>query len=41
MKVRNIGSRGLLFVFPDYQVFPEVSLTIQIYVIVGKKHIFI
>lgn len=41
MKVRKIGSRGLLFVFPDYQVFPQVTLTIQIYVIIGKKHIFI
>jgi len=41
MEVRNIGSRGLLFIFPNFQVFPQVSLTIQIYVIVGKKHIFI
>lgn len=41
MKVQKIGSRGLLFVFPDFQVFSQVSLTIQIYVIIGYKHIFI
>jgi len=41
MKVQKIGSRGLLFVFPDFQVFPQVSLTIQIFVIIGDKHIFI
>ena len=41
MKVQKNGSRGLIFVFPDFQAFPQVTLTIQIYVIVGKKNIFI
>ena len=41
MKVQKIGTRGLLFIFPNYKPFPQVDLTIQIYVINGNKHIYI
>jgi glyoxylase-like metal-dependent hydrolase (beta-lactamase superfamily II) len=41
-RTRKIGSRGLLFIFPDYRPFhPDVPLSIQIYVINGDKHLFI
>ncbi|MFX1316833.1 MAG: MBL fold metallo-hydrolase, partial [Promethearchaeota archaeon] len=41
MKVQKIGSRGYLFIFPDFNPFPQVSMSIQIYVINGKSHLFI
>ncbi|MCK4779682.1 MAG: hypothetical protein KAT57_05825 [Candidatus Lokiarchaeota archaeon] len=39
--VQNIGSRGLIFVFPDFLTSEKVLMTIQIYVINAKKHLFI
>ncbi len=41
MNVEELGSRGLLFTFPDFIPFPQVPMPIQIYVIKGKKNLFI
>ena len=41
MEVQEIGTRGLLFTFPDFNPFPQISISIQIYAIIGKNHIFI
>ncbi|MFX0144814.1 MAG: MBL fold metallo-hydrolase [Candidatus Hodarchaeota archaeon] len=41
MEVQKIGTRGLLFSFPNFKVFPQVEVTIQIYVINEEKHLFI
>ncbi|MFW9969412.1 MAG: MBL fold metallo-hydrolase [Candidatus Odinarchaeota archaeon] len=41
MLVQNIGNRGLLFIFPDFLTSERVLMTIQIYVINAKKHLFI
>jgi len=41
MEVQEIGSRGLLFTFPDFNPFPQISFSIQNYTIIGKNHIFI
>ncbi len=41
MKVQKIGSRGFLFTFPDFIPYPQVPMSIQIYVINGKNHLFI
>ena len=41
MMVQNVGSRGLVFIFPDFLTSEKVLMTIQIYVINGKDHLFI
>ncbi len=41
MKVEEIGSRGLLFTFPDFTPYPQVPMPIQIYVINGKNNLFV
>lgn len=41
MKVQKIGRRGFLFTFPGFFPYPQVPMPTQIYVINGKKNLYI
>jgi len=41
MDIQKLGQRGIVFSFPNFIPFPQVDVTIQIYVIIGKEHLFI